>query len=152
MVTQCREDCKYYSTYTKTCDYTLINFQSRGCPTDACTRFKEREEKRSWNPYKPVPGKTTEKREEEEMYMPEPPVTPPEKDLYMYADCGHEVYEGESLFEWEDGMTLCPECMEDKLEELTLEEKAKLMGCGCVEVDLRRGTGGFGLCRDESVI
>ena len=149
MATKCREDCKYYSTYTKTCDYTLINFQSRGCPTDACTKFKEREAARSWNPYKPVPEKNLTKKEDERMYTPEPPITPQE-ELYIYADCGHEVYEGESLFEWEDGMTLCPECMEDKLEALTLAEKAKLMGCGCTEVARRKGKGGLGLCRDES--
>ena len=143
MTTKCRADCKYYSTYTKTCDYTLINFRSRGCPTDACTKFTIREEKRSWNPYKPVPVKVSEKQEDENMYTPEPPVTPPENDLYIYADCGHEVYEGEIVSEWDDGATLCPECMEDKFEELTLPEKAALMGCSYTEVNLRKDKRGF---------
>lgn len=65
--------------------------------------------------------------------IPEPPIDPPE-DRSVTADCGHEVYEGENLFEWEGGRTLCPDCMEEKFDELTLPEKAALLGCNFKEV------------------
>jgi hypothetical protein len=63
------------------------------------------------------------------MKTPEPPVTPPEDTRYVIADCGHEVYEGEALYDRDDGGTLCPDCMEDKFAELSTAEKAELIGC-----------------------
>lgn len=44
-------------------------------------------------------------------YEPELPTGPPESD-YIYADCKHEVYEGEPLYESEC-KTYCPDCAED---------------------------------------
>ena len=40
-------------------------------------------------------------------------LAPPE-ERYIMAKCGHEVYEGEDLYETEDG-TLCPDCFDDAL-------------------------------------
>ena len=51
----------------------------------------------------------------------------PEK-YYTVADCEHEVYEGEPLFEWE-GKSICPDCMESKFNDLSVFEKAALLGC-----------------------
>ena len=59
-------------------------------------------------------------------YYPEPPIDPPE-ERYDIAGCGHEIYDGESPWEW-DGGTLCPECLGEKFDDLTLEEKAALLG------------------------
>jgi hypothetical protein len=64
------------------------------------------------------------------LYIPELPVNPPDDGRYVTADCGHEVFEDEELFEWENGRTLCPDCLEDKFKELSLVERADLMGCG----------------------
>ncbi|MDR3278834.1 MAG: hypothetical protein LBT12_08670 [Oscillospiraceae bacterium] len=128
MVTECKRDCMYFSTYTDTCDFTLLMYRSRGCPRDACTAYKPRAERRTWMQYHPLPGAADMGKEERKMVTPEPPAEPPEDTRYAVADCGHEVYEGESLYDWEDE-TLCPECVEDKFSELTTEEKARLMGC-----------------------
>lgn len=53
----------------------------------------------------------------------------PEYDRYIIAGCGHEVYEGEDVFQWEDGHTLCPDCIESKFDDMGTEEKAILLGC-----------------------
>jgi hypothetical protein len=45
---QCRRDCIYYSTYTNTCDYTLLMYHTRGCPTGACIRYKKQTKPRPW--------------------------------------------------------------------------------------------------------
>lgn len=65
--------------------------------------------------------------------IPERSIEPPE-EFYVMADCGHEVYEGQSLFEWENEKTrkieqLCPDCFKGKVDALTLEELADLMHC-----------------------
>lgn len=57
----------------------------------------------------------------------------PADQAYLTAACGHEVYPGENMFEWED-KTLCPDCLEDKFSELSIEEKADLMGCAYLQV------------------
>ncbi len=135
----CRHDCRYYSSYTNTCDYSLIMYRSRGCPRDACTRYTPRQgaqplprityepEDMYYHAAREMPVAGIE--EGEPMYMPEPPVTPPEDDRYIVAGCGHEVYEGEELFEWEDGSTLCGDCLSDRFEEMSLVERAELLGC-----------------------
>ena len=46
--TVCRRDCVYFSTYTDTCDYTLMEFKARPCPATACTVYKQRTAPRSW--------------------------------------------------------------------------------------------------------
>jgi hypothetical protein len=46
--TPCRRDCAYFSTYTDSCNYTLIFYRSRPCPAAACTEFKLREVRRPW--------------------------------------------------------------------------------------------------------
>ena len=63
------------------------------------------------------------------MHMPEPPVEPAENDAYITAGCGHEIYEGEEVFEWENGATLCSDCLEDRFFEMSLSERAELLGC-----------------------
>lgn len=71
-------------------------------------------------------------------YTPEPPLEPPEDDRYMIADCGHEVYEGENMYEWdvpyrdEDGKlkykhkTHCPDCFMDEIKKMLRESPAEL--------------------------
>ncbi len=41
--------------------------------------------------------------------------------------CGQEVWEGETLYEW-DGEWICPDCFKDKVSEYSLDEIAKLIG------------------------
>lgn len=131
MAVKCQRNCKYFSTYTNTCDYTLMMYQSRGCPTYECTKYEKRTVPRPWSRILPdfqdelyapsfISGKSP--------FVPEPPVSPPE-ELYATAGCGHEVYEGEEIYQWENGITLCPECMSDKFSELDLNERADLLGC-----------------------
>ena len=50
------------------------------------------------------------------------PVDPDELDL----DCGHSIYKGEKMYEW-DGKWLCPDCFLEKVEEMTLDEIAELL-------------------------
>lgn len=74
------------------------------------------------------------------MCSPEPRTDPPEAD-YITVDCGHEIYEGEEVFEWtapsekHPGGVIeetCADCFESRLAErwdkLTLEQKADLIG------------------------
>lgn len=132
MATPCKTDCEYYSKYTQTCDYTLLMFKSRGCPTSACTVYAPRTTRRSWSIFRNI----AEKREfcEEKKSMKTPDVPDCTETRYVYADCGHEVYDGEYLYEWDDSRTLCPECVELKFDELSIEEKTALMGCQGTEV------------------
>ena len=57
----------------------------------------------------------------------------PQEGKYFEADCGHEVYEGESAYVW-DGKTLCPDCFRDKINEMSNEELADVFMCERVEV------------------
>jgi hypothetical protein len=132
-----KHDCIYYSTYTRTCDYTLVMFRARSSPVSACTEYAPRAERRTWMRFIQKPGDVTPEEETENMKTPEPPVLPPEDTRYIIADCLHEVYEGERLYDWEDGATLCPECMEDKFSELSTREKAALLGCESSVVSFR---------------
>jgi hypothetical protein len=70
-----------------------------------------------------------EKEEDDMLYTPAPPLSPPEDDRYLTAGCGHEVYDGEELFEWEDGHTLCADRLSDRFDELSLAERAEFLGC-----------------------
>ena len=67
------------------------------------------------------------------MYDPEPRLDPPEP-FCVVASCGHEVYSGEHLYKWENGKILCPDCMEAKFNEQSLDERAALLGCEWVTV------------------
>lgn len=138
---RCRPDCAYFSAYTNTCDYTLLMYHSRGCPRDACTRFAPRSDGhvRPRVLYGPEEGLYVEVKEENGMRVPEPPAEPSEDPRYIAAGCGHEVYDGEDLFECEDGLTLCADCMEEKFSEMTLLERAELLGCEHTVVSFRRG-------------
>lgn len=31
--------------------------------------------------------------------------------------CGHDVFEGELIVQWDNGETLCPDCFEEKINE-----------------------------------
>lgn len=148
----CRPDCRYFSSYTNTCDYALIQYHTRGCPRDACTRYLPRAAAQpvSRVSFDPEDGlyyqaacpshdspeahaahALSDKLAEENpsMYTPEPPVSPPEDDRYLTAGCGHEVYDGEDLFEWENGQTLCADCLSDRFSEMSIVERAELLGC-----------------------
>lgn len=137
----CRDDCVYYSAYTKTCDYALIMGRTRGCPRDSCVRYR---------PAGEGGKKTARALFDDEGYVrpvldrpgrrPEPPVEPPEAARYITAGCGHEVYEGEELYESEEG-TLCRECLEDLIRQMPLRELAELVGCACLEVAFPTGSG-----------
>ena len=71
-------------------------------------------------------------------YDSEPPETAPEY-YSITADCDHEILNGEFIFEME-GETLCPDCMEDKFNNLPMLEKAELLGCGYSIVKAPRRT------------
>ncbi len=127
---KCRPDCRFFSTYTNTCDYTLIMYRSRGCPRDACTAYEKRTGPRPWNKVSFDPEDFYfNAKEETAMYVPEPPTEPADDANYITAGCGHEIYEGDEVFEWENGTTLCGDCLEDKFLELSLAERAELLGC-----------------------
>lgn len=79
-------------------------------------------------------------------YMPEPSSTPPECTRHQTANCGHEVSPGDEdskgrpanfMIEWV-GQTriieICPDCLNDKWDDLTVEEKAELFSCKVREV------------------
>ena len=135
MTTTCRRDCEFYSSYTDTCDYTLLMYQSRGCPTSACTKYKPRTcEHRSWSVFRAVPESPGRNGAGQASYDPEPPDGGDVFERYVTADCGHEVYDGERMYEWEDAGLICPECMDGKFDELTTAEKAALLGCESTEV------------------
>ncbi len=72
------------------------------------------------------------------IFKPEPPLEPLEDARYVTAGCGHELYEGEDLYEWENGQTLCADCLEDRFCEMSLSEKAELLGCGRLTVSFLR--------------
>lgn len=40
--------------------------------------------------------------------------------------CGHRIYAGELMVEWDDGETLCPDCFEEKIKELLLTDPERL--------------------------
>ncbi|MDR3310946.1 MAG: hypothetical protein LBS90_06320 [Oscillospiraceae bacterium] len=112
-------DCKFYSTFTDTCDFTLMNFRSRPCPIDGCTEYVQRTERRSWMEFWPFANKFRTE--------PEPPPEPAEPRSVV-ADCGCDVYAGELLYLKPDGSTLCPDCAEDEFDRLTAARKAELLG------------------------
>lgn len=65
---------------------------------------------------------------------PEPRIDPPEP-FCITADCGHEVYEGEALYEWQvyvngewKRKTVCPDCFDEYVAKLTREEIADMLG------------------------
>ena len=43
------------------------------------------------------------------------------------ADCRDEIYEGEKAYEWE-GTLICANCLEARLDDMTIDEKAELIG------------------------
>lgn len=104
---KCRRDCAYYSTYTETCDFTLINYRVRPCPRDNCTQFRPRVEPRSWQIF------TGRRRREERFEL---------------AGCGHEVYAGSAIYSCEDGKSLCGECVRERIAALGADEAAELLG------------------------
>lgn len=63
-----------------------------------------------------------------EMIQNSEPDTDPPEDFYVTAACGHEIYEGETLFEFE-GNTYCPDCFREKIDDMELEELAAFLGC-----------------------
>lgn len=128
---ECRTDCQYYSTYTNTCDYTLLMYHTRGCPRNACTKYVKRTAPRPWSRVSPDTEDELffNAREDQMTYIPEPPLEPHDNDGYVTAGCGHELFEGEDLYEWDDGQTLCADCLEDRFCEMSLAEKAVLLGC-----------------------
>ncbi|MDR2502739.1 MAG: hypothetical protein LBC78_05775 [Oscillospiraceae bacterium] len=48
-----KRDCKYFSTSTLTCDYTLINSKKRPCPIDDCSEYAQRRKIHSWMKFWP---------------------------------------------------------------------------------------------------
>lgn len=110
METKCeRKDCRYFSTYTKTCDFTLLTYRTRQCPAKNCIEFKSRDEQRTWQKFvQRIPEQAGER--------------------FIIAGCGHEVYRGERTYSEVDGKTLCPDCVEDNFRRLTVDEKARAIG------------------------
>ena len=65
--------------------------------------------------------------------IPEPSLNPPDDGTCIIADCGHEVYEGETYVYWKNAkgitVSLCPDCFWDRVRELTIQEAALMFGC-----------------------
>jgi hypothetical protein len=111
-------------------------YRTRGCSRDKCIHYRPASEKEG--------RKMVRSFEEGEVYSrpyferpvkkAEPALEPPDTARYITAGCGHEVYEGEELFESEEEGTLCRECMEELVGEIPIRELAELLGCACVEV------------------
>jgi len=108
--TPCRRDCVYFSTYTETCDYTLMSYRARPCAASACTEYKMRTERRSWS-----------------IFTGRQP-----RDVFATADCGHEVYVGERLYV-RDEKTACLDCVKAELEAFAAQDLARLLGYGVQE-------------------
>lgn len=72
------------------------------------------------------------------IYLGTEAVEPPEPSCVV-ADCGHEAYENEYLYTWENN-TYCPDCMEDVIKQLPLWELVELLGGDAVQLQ-RRGRG-----------
>lgn len=143
MPTACRSDCVYYSTYTKTCDYTLIMYRTRGCPRDKCIHYRPATEKEGKKTVRAFVADEADYRPyfERPERRAEPPLEPPESARYITAGCGHEVYEGEEMFQSDEEGTLCRDCMEEFIRAMPLKELAELVGCECVEVIFPSGSG-----------
>jgi hypothetical protein len=125
----CRADCRYFSTYTNTCDYTLMMYRSRGCPRDACTKYEKRSGPRPWNKVTYDPEEFySDTREDKHMHVPEPPVDPPDSEKYITAGCGHEIYDAKRCLNG-GRATHCAECLEDRFMQRSLAERAELLGC-----------------------
>jgi hypothetical protein len=136
-----KKDCKYYSMYTDTCDFTLINYRRRPCPVQNCTEYETREATRTWMRYFPVVSwRGGEEKVMSLVYppVPSPPLEPPE-DGFIIADCGHEVYDGERMYELPGGDMLCPDCVEDRFLDMTTYDKARLLGCEATVVRVAGG-------------
>jgi len=134
--TACKSDCVYYSTYTKTCDFTLIMYRTRGCPRDRCIHYRpatDKEGKKTLRAYSAEEGYYRPNFERPPRRA-EPSLEPPETARYITAGCGHEVYEGEELFESDQEGTFCRECVEEMIREMPVKELAELAGFACVEV------------------
>jgi hypothetical protein len=86
-------------------------YRARPCPSANCTEYKLREAPRSWQIFTARELRRASPREEN----------------FVLADCGHEVYSGERTYE-KDGSTLCGDCVEDELGDLSIGEKAQLLG------------------------
>jgi hypothetical protein len=45
-----KRDCAYFSSFTETCDYVLLEFHRRRSKPgkNGCKRYKKREQKRTW--------------------------------------------------------------------------------------------------------
>jgi hypothetical protein len=46
--------------------------------------------------------------------------------------CGAEMFRGDHLYLWE-GQRICGECLEEKINCMTIKEKADLIGAECIE-------------------
>ena len=76
--------------------------------------------------------------------IPEPPLSPPDDGACITADCGHEVYEGETYVFWKNArgntLSLCPDCFWDRVRELTIQEAASMFGCDYSTVEAVKKT------------
>jgi hypothetical protein len=59
--------------------------------------------------------------------VPEPRLEPPEEE-YIIADCGHEIYEGESEYRDMRGRSYCEQCIRDRADSLDTYTLAVALG------------------------
>jgi len=104
--TVCRRDCVYFSTYTNTCDYSLMEIKPSPSRA-ACTVYKRRVAAKSW-----------QERSGAGRFG----------GGDMTADCGHGITEGEEYYANDSNETICAECVERELNRLETNEKAELIG------------------------
>lgn len=73
-------------------------------------------------------------------FLPEPPLVPIDDGCETAGGCGHEVYPGEILVEWHNGMRyveICEDCFRDRLHSMTTEKIADAFGCVCRMVEFK---------------
>jgi len=115
-----KRDCVYFSTFTETCDFLLINCRRRPCGVENCTEYQKREEKRLWMRWTGAAERRRKSlRDLEEDYA--------DPDVFT-ADCCHEVAKGEPVFVLPDTTTCCADCAEEWFNLKSLEEKAAAFG------------------------
>ena len=67
--------------------------------------------------------------------IPESRLYPPEPH-YITVSCGHEIYDGEKMVEW-NGKWICEECFRDKVMAQGVEELARVFNSEVQTVESR---------------
>lgn len=80
-------------------------------------------------------------------YTPEPPLEPPAPPApdCVCEGCGGWFY-GDDVIYISNARLLCPECFRDEINELSIDELAKMIGAEKVTAEEVDGSGRYSLC------